>query len=114
MDAGTEKQLRTQLEDERGQHLEFLDEHGAPPYGEVVKTLDVGNDGFADSGQATEERAELLSNIDQSRTRVHQIDAALARMDEGNYGLCRVCGEPIQPERLEVRPLSVTCVEHAS
>lgn len=114
MDAGTMTRLRTQLTEEREQHVEFLDEHGADPYGERVKHLDVGNDGFADSGQATEERSELLAQIDQARTRVQQLDEALARMDDGTYGICSVCGNPIQPERLEVRPLSVTCVDCAS
>lgn len=114
MDAATLDRLREQLTEERAQHVEFLDEHGADPYGERVKNLDVGNDGFADSGQATEERSELLAQIEQARTRVHQLDDALERMDEGGYGTCTECGNPIQPERLEARPLSVTCVDCAS
>ncbi len=114
MDAGTLDRLRTELTEEREQHVEFLDEHGADPYGDAVKHLDVGNDGFADSGQATEERSELLSQIEQARTRVQQLDEALSRMDEGSYGVCAECGEPIQQDRLEVRPLSVTCVDCAS
>ena len=114
MDAGTLTRLRSQLTEEREQHVEFLDEHGADPYGERVKHLDVGNDGFADSGQATEERSELLSQIEQARTRVQQLDEALSRMEEGSYGVCAECGQPIQEERLEVRPLSGTCVDCAS
>lgn len=114
MDADTLDRLRKELTEERAQHVEFLDEHGADPYGERVKHLDVGNDGFADSGQATEERSELLAQIDQARMRVQQLDEALARMDEGSYGKCAECGNPIQAERLEVRPLSVTCVDCAS
>lgn len=114
MDAGTLDRFRSQLTEERAQHVEFLAEHGADPYGDSVKNLDVGNDGFADSGQATEERSELLAQIDQARTRVHQLDEALTRMDEGTYGQCAECGRPIQEERLEVRPLSVTCVDCAS
>lgn len=114
MDAGTLNRLREQLTEERTQHIEFLDEHGADPYGESVTNLNVGNDGFADSGQATEERGELLAQIEQARTRVQQVDEALGRMDDGTYGICTQCGEPIQEERLEVRPLSVTCVDCAS
>lgn len=114
MDAVTLDQLRTQLEQERGQHLEFLDEHGADPHGERVKHLDVGNDGFADSGQASEERSELLAQIDQARTRLAQLDEALARMDDGTYGRCVECGAAIDDGRLEVRPLSVTCIDCAS
>jgi DnaK suppressor protein len=114
MDQATLDELRSQLEDERRQHIELLDEHGADPYSDEVKDLNVGNDGFADSAQATEERSELLGQIDASRHRVQQIDLALGQMDEGTYGICEDCGQPIQPERLEVRPLSVKCVECAS
>lgn len=114
MDTATLQQLRTQLEDERQSHIAMLEDHGADAYGDAVKNLNVGNDGFADSGQATEERAELLAAIDQARNRVHQIDEALERMDEGTYGVCTNCGQPIQAARLEVRPLSVTCVDCAS
>lgn len=114
MDQDTRERLRGQLEDERRQHLELLDLHGADPYGDEVRNLDTGNDGFADSAQATEERSELLGRIDAARQRVRQIDVALAQMDEGTYGVCEDCGRDISPERLEVRPLSVKCVACAS
>ena len=106
--------VRKALEDERAQHMELLDEHGADPYSDEIKSLDVGNDGFADAGQATEERAELLVQIDTARSRVRDIDEALGRMDEGNYGICVNCGDEIPAGRLEIRPLSVKCVSCAS
>ena len=105
--------VRETLEGERAQHLELLDEHGADPYSDRVKDLGVGNDGFADSGQATEERSEMLALLEQARTRVHQIDEALQRMEDGTYGRCAECGAEISAARLEVRPLSVRCVDCA-
>jgi DnaK suppressor protein len=114
MDQATTERLRAQLADERAQHMELLDEYGADPYGDEVKYLNTGNDGFADSAQATEERSELLGRIDSARNRVHLIDTALEQMDEGTYGICEDCGDPIKPARLEVRPLSVKCVECAA
>ena len=42
-----------------------------------------------------------------------QVDAALARVEAGTYGICEVCGEPIPDGRLEARPTARTCVEHA-
>lgn len=114
MEQQTLDRLRRELEEERAQHLELLDDYGADPYGDEVKDLQIGNDGFADSAQATEERSELLGQIDVARRRVQQIDQALEQMDEGTYGICERCGEPIQPERLEVRPLSVRCIDCAS
>lgn len=114
MDQATVDRLREQLEDERKQQLAILEEHGADPYGEAVRDLDVGDAGFADSGQATEQRSELLALIDSARTRLHQVEKALEQMDEGTYGICVACGEEIQPARLEARPLSIHCVECAA
>jgi RNA polymerase-binding protein DksA len=39
------------------------------------------------------------------------IDAALARMEAGTYGLCQSCGNPISPERLEAIPWTTRCIE---
>lgn len=114
MDQATLGELRAQLEGEREQHISLLEEYGADPYSDEVKDLDTGNEGFADSAQATEERSELLGQIDASRHRIQLIDTALSQMDEGSYGVCEACGETIQPARLEVRPLSVKCVECAA
>ena len=38
-----------------------------------------------------------------------EIDAALRRLEEGSYGLCESCAEPIPWERLEVLPMSRLC-----
>ncbi len=40
----------------------------------------------------------------QARDAVEEIDAALARLDDGSYGFCVVSGDPIQKERLEAIP----------
>lgn len=41
------------------------------------------------------------------------ITAALARIDNDEYGECRECGEPINPKRLEIDPTSLHCIECA-
>lgn len=41
---------------------------------------------------------------------VQEIDAALARIDEGTYGTCARCGQPIPEERLAAVPYAVLCV----
>ncbi len=41
------------------------------------------------------------------------IDAALQRLDAGNYGICVTCGEGISEQRLAVRPESLECVDCA-
>jgi RNA polymerase-binding protein DksA len=114
MDQSTLDRLRKELEDERQQQLDVLETHGADPYGEEVKDLQIANEGFADSAQATEERSEILALIDASRTRLAQVERALTSMDQGTYGVCESCGQQIQDARLEARPLSVRCVDCAS
>lgn len=41
------------------------------------------------------------------------INAALARIEGGEYGICALCGDPIPPARLDARPESVHCVRCA-
>lgn len=59
------------------------------------------------------ERAQLEALAGDARRRLVEVDAALARLDAGTYGLCEVGGEPIDAARLEARPTATTCVRHA-
>ncbi|CAL8974965.1 RNA polymerase-binding transcription factor DksA [Cellulomonas sp. T2.31MG-18] len=59
------------------------------------------------------ERAQLEALAGDARVALAEVDAALARLDDGTYGICAVGGEPIQAERLAVRPTATTCVQHA-
>ncbi|MGE0232545.1 MAG: TraR/DksA family transcriptional regulator [Flavobacteriaceae bacterium] len=50
---------------------------------------------------------------EQERRRAHErarIELALRRVDEGTYGLCEECGEPIPERRLEIDPAATYCV----
>ncbi|MEV7427991.1 MULTISPECIES: TraR/DksA C4-type zinc finger protein [unclassified Nocardioides] len=56
------------------------------------------------------ERSQLDTLVRQASGRLAEIEAALARLGEGAYGVCEGCGRPIPPERLEVRPDARRCV----
>jgi phosphoserine phosphatase RsbU/P len=43
---------------------------------------------------------------------LQQVDFALERIDGGSYGLCEVCHDPIEPERLLMDPLLTVCLDH--
>ena len=49
----------------------------------------------------------LLESLDRT---VRQIDAALARLVAGSYGLCEACGDPIALARLQAVPFATRCV----
>lgn len=106
--------LREQLTDERDSVIAELQEYGADPYSERVDHIAGIDDNFADLAAATAERSEKLAFIENARERLGHVDAALAKMDEGTYGICEVCGAEIPAARLEARPLSVRCVQCAS
>jgi DnaK suppressor protein len=108
------QRLRAELETERDNVLAELKEHGADPYSEKVARIPGIDDNFADSAAATAERNEALAFIESARERLADTDAALARMDEGQYGKCVDCGQDIPTARLEARPLSIRCVECAA
>ncbi len=40
---------------------------------------------------------------------LRRIEAALVRLEEGEYGYCVECGEPIDPKRLEIDPAAPRC-----
>jgi DnaK suppressor protein len=56
------------------------------------------------------ERAQLTATLAATKERTAELRAALARHDQGAYGICERCGQPIPAARLEVRPDARTCV----
>jgi RNA polymerase-binding protein DksA len=105
--------LRPELQDQRESLVADLRSYGADPDSERVDRIAGVDDNFADSAAATAERGEALAIIENARERLSEVDEALARMDEGTYGTCVDCGEPIPEARLEARPLSIRCVSCA-
>ncbi|MBW6417397.1 TraR/DksA C4-type zinc finger protein [Celeribacter sp. PS-C1] len=65
---------------------------------------------------ATErEGDEVLEGMGASgKAEIAMINAALARMDAGEYGFCAVCGEEISSERLDVLPYTPVCRDCAA
>lgn len=61
------------------------------------------------------ESDEVVEALDESiRTELSQINAALARVDKNEYGICAVCDDPIPVGRLEALPYTDRCVSCAS
>jgi RNA polymerase-binding transcription factor DksA len=58
------------------------------------------------------ERERDLALSAQARAAIDEIDAALERLDDGTYGICRVSGLPIPKERLKAIPYATERVEY--
>jgi RNA polymerase-binding protein DksA len=54
---------------------------------------------------------ELIALDEHSRQEIEEIQAALARIEDGTYGFCARCGDPIDPKRLEILPTARYCVQ---
>src|SRR5882757_732647 len=83
---------------------------------EISDELKHGREGAKDDGMdtydlASEERDREINFIlsDRERDKLQQIDDALERIDDGNYGVCESCGLEIGEERLTAMPFSRLC-----
>ncbi|MBC7164747.1 MAG: RNA polymerase-binding protein DksA [Roseovarius sp.] len=81
---------------------------------ETLETLQDGTRAIPDvADRASEEtdRALELRTRDRQRKLVAKIDAALRRIENGEYGYCEVTGEPISLKRLDARPIATMTLE---
>lgn len=70
-------------------------------------------EGFADTAQVAAEHDEQRALIAELRELLDDVERALARLDEGTYGTCEVCGQTIADERLAELPATRFCISHA-
>jgi DnaK suppressor protein len=105
------------LQDARQQLEQMLSELDA-----ATTTLE--NEGAGESSELSHfdqhpgDTASELSDTDRETALIEaagdqraQVKAALARIDDGSYGVCVDCGQPISEARLQVRPEAARCVE---
>jgi len=91
---------------EREQLVHQLDELGAAETGDLRSDLDFGGS-FADAASVTAERTEVLGLVESLKGQLDDVDAALAHIAAGTYGICDRCGNEIGTDRLEFRPESI-------
>lgn len=66
---------------------------------------------IADRASEETDRALELRTRDRQRKLVGKIEAALRRIDQGEFGYCEVTGEPISLKRLDARPIATMSLE---
>jgi RNA polymerase-binding protein DksA len=65
---------------------------------------------YADAGSFTFEREKDLSIANNIQDLLAKITRSVEKIDEGTYGICESCGQPIEPARLKVLPHALLCV----
>lgn len=112
MAVSSDSEIRSQLEDERARLRTRLGELGPGDDNPDEGPLSY-DDNFADSGQVAAEQGENQALAGQLREQLDAVDKALSKLDNGSYGRCEVCNQPIAEARLEAMPAATTCIQHA-
>ncbi len=63
----------------------------------------------ADMAERAEDYTERSDKLNLLEKRLAEINKALEKISNGNYGICEVCGEKIEEDRLSVNPAATTC-----
>jgi RNA polymerase-binding transcription factor DksA len=110
--------FRTRLEQEKqrveGLIGELREELGDSNESDQVGELADYDQHPADEGSETFEREKDLSILESLEAELAEIEAALARIDDGTYGVDEVTGDPIDEARLDALPTARTNVETAN
>jgi RNA polymerase-binding protein DksA len=91
--------LRTEIEAAESDLADLLRDPG-----------DGAGDDQADAGTKAFEREHEMALANNSRDMLLQAERALQRIDDGTYGICESCGNPIGKARLQVFPRATLCV----
>ncbi|GAA4406429.1 hypothetical protein GCM10023168_21270 [Fodinibacter luteus] len=92
-------QLRTELRDAESDLVDLMRDSG-----------DGAGDDQADAGAKTYEREQEISLANNAREMLLQTEHALERLDDGSYGICESCGNPIGKLRLQAAPRATLCM----
>ena len=65
---------------------------------------------MADKFEELEENTGIVSKLDGQLV---EVNGALDRIEKGTYGLCEICGKPIEKDRLEANPSSRISIKHS-
>jgi DnaK suppressor protein len=110
------ERFRIMLEEERGRKLALLPALRADISSANAARQDSNVDDEHDPEGATIafELSQASALLNQSSAGLAEIEAALDRISDGTYGVCAVCGGHIAEGRLEARPWTPYCIQHAA
>ncbi len=74
--------------------------------------LDEEHSDKIDTADNIEEYEANTAVVNTLEARLQNVKAALQRIQDGAYGICKVSGDPIEKDRLEANPAADTCKKH--
>jgi RNA polymerase-binding transcription factor DksA len=81
----------------------------------VSSSASAADDEHDPEGSSTAfDRQHVAALLGQAREHLAEIARAARRLDDGSYGRCERCEQPIGPGRLDARPATTTCVSCAA
>jgi DnaK suppressor protein len=80
--------------------------------GDAGTTAAVAAPAEPSSPTADDEVARGIAALEVIETELADVGRTLSRLDDGRYGTCEVCGQPIADERLATKPTATTCAAH--
>jgi RNA polymerase-binding transcription factor DksA len=91
--------------------VDFLERENPGSLGDELGEPTGLDNHLGDTATATFDR-ELDEGLEEgAQQTLKDIDQALARLEDGSYGTCQVCGKPIAPERLAAIPWARLCID---
>jgi YteA family regulatory protein len=108
MDKAKLAELKERLSEEKKKllaQIKFIDEQGLnTAMDDSLSELSTYDNHPADIGTEMFERSKDFALRERAMVDLVAVDNALDRIENGNYGVCDVCGEEIALERLEAKP----------
>lgn len=119
MDDAQKSALKQKLEAKKTKLQEMLQNmgekvHETPNSEDYEPQMPEYGDGEDENAKEVEVMAERTSTQETIEKDLNAIDEALTRIDAGNYGVCKSCGNNIAEERMNALPEALQCINCAS
>lgn len=104
---------RKQFDDVRArlqQRMEVLAQEIADVRGQLVEGMDENVDAVRDAAAAGAQTGVDHAMVARDLQEIRDIDAALKRIENGDFGICIDCGATIEPRRLAAYPTAKRCL----
>ncbi|MFT4262713.1 MAG: TraR/DksA family transcriptional regulator [Nocardioides sp.] len=103
-------EIVAELTEQRDHSLALLEAQENELSGLMKDSGDGAGQDQADMGATSFERDQELSVVNSEKDKLAQIERALVRIEDGSYGVCESCGEPIGKMRLMAFPRATLCM----